>query len=255
MYMTLNESIALAMDCQTPEVVPYLPYILQDFTEIGSSAASIVSILQEYQVQPSHKVLDLGCGKGFVSVAIAQACGCQVLGVDGMKSFLDEATTGAQKLGLHNLRFLEADVRQPEHFSGPWDWIILGSIGPVLGTHYQTMEYCKKLLHPKGYLLLDDGYLKDPDAGITRDYVLSEIEKAGMRLDKEYVGDQVYDPGETEQQMTWIRNRCQELMVQYPIKAQLFQDYIDKQASEYEYLESLYVSSSMVICHADYLSE
>jgi cyclopropane fatty-acyl-phospholipid synthase-like methyltransferase len=249
--MTLNQSIALAMDCKTTEIVPYLPYILQDFTEIGSSAQSIVLILQEYDVQSSQRVLDLGCGKGYASVAVAQAFGCQVLGVDGMKAFVDHGTQRAQELGLGNLKFIEADIREPKNIPGAWDWIILGSIGPVIGNYCETLEYCKQLLAPNGKVLLDDGYLKDSYGQITRDYVVSQIELAEMRLDREYLGDQVYDPSETEQQMAWIRVRCQELKVQHPEKSQLFQDYIDTQVREYEFLESLYVSSSMVICRQE----
>ena len=38
---TLDESIARAMDCDELELVHYLPYILQDFIEMGSSAEDI----------------------------------------------------------------------------------------------------------------------------------------------------------------------------------------------------------------------
>jgi len=65
---TLEESIALAMDCKDTDLIPFLPYILQDFWELGSSAESIVQIiLENREAGRDLEVLDLGCGKGAVS--------------------------------------------------------------------------------------------------------------------------------------------------------------------------------------------
>lgn len=45
---TLEETIAQAMDCQDKSILPFLPYILQDFWEIGSSANSILKIVKAH---------------------------------------------------------------------------------------------------------------------------------------------------------------------------------------------------------------
>jgi len=52
---TLEESIATAMDAQDTAIVPFLPYILQDFWEIGTPAeASLLFYLEPNFMTPSN---------------------------------------------------------------------------------------------------------------------------------------------------------------------------------------------------------
>ena len=74
-YMkTIEESVLTAMDCTDSEILPYLPYILQDFWEIGSDPDVIIDLLKKHLSNTNNfKVLDLGCGKGAVSIIIAKS--------------------------------------------------------------------------------------------------------------------------------------------------------------------------------------
>ena len=66
---TLKESVVTAMDGTSVDIFPFLPYILQDFWEIGASPLVIAALIEKHTSHFSDlRVLDLGCGKGAVSV-------------------------------------------------------------------------------------------------------------------------------------------------------------------------------------------
>ena len=75
---SIEESVVTAMDGSDKELFPYLPYILQDIWEIDTDPATVIDILKaNFQDFADLKILDLGCGKGAVSVKVAAALGCK----------------------------------------------------------------------------------------------------------------------------------------------------------------------------------
>ncbi len=67
------------------------------------------ALLKFAEVQDGEAVLDVGCGCGVTSLAVAQQAGT-VLGVDFSAPMLAVAKQRARAAGLSNLRFLEADA-------------------------------------------------------------------------------------------------------------------------------------------------
>ena len=59
---TLEESVAAAMDCaQDTAIVPFLPYIFQDFWELGTPPKIVINLIQAYYKNCiGLNVLDLG---------------------------------------------------------------------------------------------------------------------------------------------------------------------------------------------------
>ena len=95
---SIEESIAQAMDCENTSIVSFLPYILQDFWEIGSSAESILSIVKENTKNCFDlNILDLGCGKEAVSIKLAIELKCTCLGIDAIQDFIDIANHKAKQ--------------------------------------------------------------------------------------------------------------------------------------------------------------
>ena len=124
---TLAESIARAMDCDDTGLVAFLPYILQDFFEIGSSAESILEIVRENTTNHRElKVLDLGCGKGAVLLKIAETLGCRCRGIDGIPEFVTEAARRAKEKGLKHCSFTAGDLREEIKYLEKQDVAILG---------------------------------------------------------------------------------------------------------------------------------
>ena len=246
----VDESIAMAMDCESTELVKYLPYILQDFYEIGSLAKSILKVVNEQNTKEYIDVIDLGCGKGAVLCAIAENINSQCIGIDAVKEFIDYANENVKKRGFKNCIFRTGDIRNKDLLSGQYDFIILGSIGPVYGNYRETMEFLKPYLKNDGMIILDDGYTeneKKHSIVIKKEDLLREIGDSGMEIVKEYIGTEVCDENEFEKQLINIRKRCNELKIQYPEKESIFSDYIKKQEKEYNCLKDDITCSTMVI--------
>ena len=94
---TLNESIVESLDGFQPELLPYLPYLLQDLWEIGADPSTMLSLIKQYMRQDKLNILDLGCGKGAVSIKIAQEINCKILGIDAMNEFIKSAQDYADR--------------------------------------------------------------------------------------------------------------------------------------------------------------
>ncbi len=252
MINTVQESIATAMDCEDVELVEYLPYILQDFHEIGSSAQSLARIVKENNTKEIAKIIDLGCGKGAVLIELAQHVKSECLGIDGIKEFIDYATEQASMRGITNCKFEVGDIRRIEKIQGKYDFIILGSIGPVYRDYYTTMESLKPILCDDGVIILDDGYIEESNdfthaLSGTKKMLIDQITTADMEIIKEYLGDEISDKSEYEKQYQDIKRRCHELMLKYPNKKELFEGYIRKQEKEYHNLEEEITGSTMLI--------
>ena len=87
-----------------PELLPYLPELLTDIWALGSSPVTVVEWLRSRQLPPeTTRVLDLGCGKGAVSINLARELGFHILGIDFFEPFLAEAMEKARELGVEKL--------------------------------------------------------------------------------------------------------------------------------------------------------
>lgn len=69
-------------------------------------------------IQQDDSVLDLFCGLGNFSLPIATQAG-QVVGVEGVSSMVEQASSNAKQAGLENLAFYQADLSQDFSLQ-PW---------------------------------------------------------------------------------------------------------------------------------------
>lgn len=252
---TIEESVVKALDGNQPEIFQYLPYILQDFWELGSDPNTIIQLVKKHtDARPGLQVLDLACGKGAVSIKLAEATGCNCLGIDALEPFICAA---AQKAAEHHVsylcRFETSDIRTRIHSLHGFDVIILGSIGPVFGDMLQTLNAIKSALNHSGIIIIADGYNADESSFshptlMKKTEVLKQISQAGMQL----VDETIYETDqETEalhrKEFTQLEKRCHELMQQHPDKQSLFAEYIENQRKEYEFIENDLICSAKVI--------
>ena len=69
--MTIDwQAVAATMDAE-PELIPFLPRLFVDLEDLGARADQVLEILRRSEFAADSKVLDLGCGKGAVAVALA----------------------------------------------------------------------------------------------------------------------------------------------------------------------------------------
>ena len=95
---TLEETIATAMDAQQDTaIIPFLPYIFQDFWELGTQPEIVINLIQRNCKNYSNlNVLDLGCGKGTTSIKLAVALKCNCYGIDGIPEFIEASKEKAK---------------------------------------------------------------------------------------------------------------------------------------------------------------
>jgi len=66
------QKLAQSLTADSADIIPFLPYLLQDLWELGSSGSEMADLLRRHvSITPGFTALDLGCGKGAVSVALA----------------------------------------------------------------------------------------------------------------------------------------------------------------------------------------
>ncbi|MDR0332013.1 MAG: class I SAM-dependent methyltransferase [Dysgonamonadaceae bacterium] len=247
---TLEESIAVAMDVQETAIVPFLSYILQDFWEIGTSPEIVINLVQKHcQDYSTLRVLDLGCGKGAVSVKLAATLNCNCLGIDGVSGFIETAKEKAREYNVEKLcQFETGDIREKIKELDKFDVIVLGAIGQVFGNYYETLITLMKHLAPEGIIIIDDAYIEDSStfqhpAILSRRELLMQIKQAKMELIDEYIGGETGASEEFEN----LKKRCEELIIKYPEKSALFENYIQIQADEYNVLENEVICLTMVV--------
>lgn len=251
---SIEETVVTAMDGSDIRLFPYLPYILQDLWEIGADPEVVVNLIGRHVPNRGGlKALDLGCGKGAVSVRVAQRLGYECYGIDAIPAFIEDARRKAREYGVEHLcTFETGDIREKVKSLSGYDIVILGAIGPVFGDYNTTLTTLSACVKASGLFVVDDGYIEDNSdyrhpMMTTRSRVVEQIDAAGMRLLEEYVTA----PGSIRDSDDYIfdklSRRCRELIRKYPEKERLFQDYIESQESENDILENKAVCSTMVI--------
>lgn len=251
---SLEQSISESLDSNQLEIYPYLNYILQDLWEMGSDPDILIDIIKKYYHSDQKiKVLDLACGKGAVSIKIAQELAFHCTGIDGEASFIETAKSKAKQFHVEHLcHFIQADIRTTIHQMDQYDLIILGSIGPILGNYTESLDILSDHLHDHGLIIIDEGYLahnNEPSSSpmITKNELILQVNESKMKLINEFI---IPSDDSTEEdydhELSSIIRRCEELKLQFPDKSNLFDQYICNQRSEYKNLMNNFVCSTMI---------
>lgn len=239
-----QEKLAASLTANTTELLEFLPYLLQDLWKLGSSPDDIIRLLAEHTgICEEWRVLDLACGKGAVSVKIAEAFGCEVKGIDIIPEFIAFAKQKAREYGVGTLcRFETGDVNKAVLQNQGFDCVIFGAAGDILGDPVETIEKLKQTVKEGGYIIIDEGYLTDKADNDSLRYqnyeyfTLAEwmdfFKKTGVKL----LGSLQPDPQEiktvNDSNNEALIARANELTQQYPEKQVLFQGYIQSQLDE-----------------------
>lgn len=238
----VEEKLAKSLTAESTELIPYLPYLLQDLWELGSSPKVIVDlILRHMQVPEKDKVLDLACGKGAVSVQIAKTLGCKVKGIDIIPEFIDFANKKAKEYCVKNLcEFKVGDINEEVKVENDYDIVILGAVGDVLGNPEETIRKLKSTVKNGGYIFIDDAYGNDDFDGRypTREKWLTFFQNTGVKLLDERFNEEDEIISINDEQQLFIVKRANELKEKHPDKAYLFDSYIKSQQAECDELEN-----------------
>lgn len=175
----VDRKLAKSLTANTPELIPYLPYLLMDLWELGSSPADMKTLIESYLPSPERlNVIDFGCGKGAVPIHLARTLGCHVKGIDLMPQFIEEAQLQADANEVSHLcEFVIDDIIQAVLIERNYDIAILDAIGDVLGTPAETIRMVRHVVKESGFLLINDAYKKE-------DVFAVESQRINMKSDK-----------------------------------------------------------------------
>lgn len=251
---SVEESVVIAMDGSDKELFPFLPYILQDIWEIGSDPEAIIKLIgKHFNRCDNLEILDLGCGKGAVSIKVAHHFNCKCYGIDAIAEFILYAQRKAVEYNVEHLcKFEIGDIRNKINELNVYDIIILGAIGPVFGNYFSTLSTLSKHLNDSGVIIIDDGYIEDNSnythpLMLKRQDLIHQISSAGMKL----IEDDIITSSSIKDSDDYIfdnlKKRCMELIDKHPDKKDLFENYIKEQEEENEVLENKVVCTTLVI--------
>ena len=180
-----------------PRLLPYIPRLLAGLWSLGVPPETVVKLLQDQDcAAEADTVLDLGCGKGAISITLARQFGFRVYGIDFFAPFIEEARERARDLGVSDIcRFETGDIKKTVRGSADYDMVMLIWMGSVLGSAGESVQQIRRLVRPQGYMVIGDGCLKgDAKADhpflyrfTSRDIMLKQLTMYGDVIQKEMV--------------------------------------------------------------------
>ncbi len=237
---SLEAKVVKSLDGEDNELYNFIPYLLQDLWEIGSSPEEIIDMVKRYIDHSDISVLDLGCGKGAVSVKLAKSIGCKVKGIDAVKNFIDYARNKAKEFGVTDIcQFEVGDIR--EYFGESYDLVIFGACGDVLGDLDATLAKLMEMVRSGGFVIIDDAFCeadKRIDGYLTHEEVISIFKKNKVELIQEDIISKEIQEDVNDINTQNIIQRAKELKKKFPDKSKIFDDYVRKQIDECKVLEN-----------------
>ena len=243
-----NQKIQVAKGFDaTPELVPFIPYLLQDLWALGSSPQLIIKILKSLNLPENSQVLDLACGKGAVACRIAGELGFKVVGIDLFKPFIEIAIKKSNELKVDKLCSFEVqDVKKAVTNFKDFDTVILASAESVLGKIENTIVSLRECVHRNGYIIYDGSYLvrdtkiDSPEYSVIKNY--DDTIKA-LTSQEDKIFQEVFVPAEdikkiNDEYTALIRKRAEELIKKFPQEEELLSGYVKKQEEECKIIES-----------------
>ncbi|MCK4578620.1 MAG: class I SAM-dependent methyltransferase [Candidatus Marinimicrobia bacterium] len=238
----------IAASFEAPEeLLPLIPELLEELWELGSSPRIIVDMLRLLELPSSAtRMLDLGCGKGAVSITLALELGFQVSGIDLFEPFIMDARRRAEESGVALLcQFRVGDMCDAVREGGDYDIVVYASVGGILGDFTEQVRYLRATVRPGGYLVIDDGYLTR-DRSTTRsgyrhyrphDETVRMLTVHGDILVREKMLSPEESRSINEGYLTSIRRRARNLTRRHPHLAGALREYVARQAQECEFLD------------------
>ena len=251
---TETEMIAYALEVD-PRLLPWIPELLADFHELGSNAASIVGVLKDLGLPASAQVVDLGCGKGAVTVAIAKAFGCQVEGIELFAPFIDSCRQRATAAGVQRLcRFHHADILTLAGRTEPADVAVYAALGDVLGPLEESIGVIRCFVRRGGLILICDGYVQQDgtsDFPGFEDCRSPEDTRRRLTSHGDALRREVVESNDLSatyaQEVAQIRKRARALAVRHPeLEADLTR-YVEHQRQAYAYMVANFVPAIWVL--------
>lgn len=251
-----KEKIATSMETNL-EVFPYIDDLLIDLWDLGSFPRLYLEWFDELNIQPGIKVLDLGCGKGAVAIQIAEKFKVKMTGIDLHEPFLQFAEQKAKQFGVtHLCEFRKADITKAVSQLKDFDITFLNSIGAIWNNDIaDTIWNLRNTVKTGGYIIYDDGYVKDGETVGESHYAymtdkkstLNMLTRFGDRIIKEKIFSREEIKKQNQTYLAAIEKRGKEIIDQNPDVSRQINDYIEIQRKESATLENKIINATWLI--------
>lgn len=133
-------------------------YLLQEIKETGAAWKTLME--QYLEDRPKGKILDVGCGTGFISFLLAQA-GFEVIAIDNNPAILKEAEKISDESGLSNrIKFMLLDAESTAFTDNTFDVVISRHAFWLFTDPEKVYRQWYRILKPGGRMLnLDANWL------------------------------------------------------------------------------------------------
>ena len=115
------------------------------------------ALLEQLEIGPQTRVLDLGCGIGGPARVMAERFGCHVTGIDLTREFVACAAEMTRRVGLHSLvDFRHGSVLDLPFDDDSFDVATLFHVGMNIADKDRLMTEAARVLRPGGTLAVFD---------------------------------------------------------------------------------------------------
>ncbi|MEM7204628.1 MAG: class I SAM-dependent methyltransferase [Planctomycetota bacterium] len=150
-------------------------WLMRETREVEENGARLREWLA---IEPGQAVCDLGCGNGYHTLPLAEAVGAngQIYAVDLQPQMLNLLRQRAEPRGLANLRFVEAEVWDPNLPAASCDVVLMVDVYHELSHPVRVMTHVRRALKPGGRVVLVEFRAEDPDVPIKPEHMMSKAQ-------------------------------------------------------------------------------
>lgn len=228
----------------TPELLPFIAFLLGDLPSLSGAVDNVCELLEHARLPPGASVLDLGCGRGDIALAVSRTFEARVTGIDAFAPFIARADERARASALDDrCRFVTGDLRSALPPERAFDAVLLIAVGPVLGGPRLTVAELREWVRDDGVMIIDDAYrASDSPPGDAPDgYMSLESTERALTAHGDRIEARRERPASVNdldaRALAWIRWRASALAAERPELADTLTAYVERQVRETILLE------------------
>ncbi|MBN2012497.1 methyltransferase domain-containing protein [candidate division KSB1 bacterium] len=230
------------------EFIPYLAELFADFGELGTDPGIICQWMKAICTEsPIRKVLDLGCGKGAVSIPLAVELGVDVYGVDAYRPFVESARIEAAKLNVaHRCCYELGNIYDVVKVATDYDLVMYLAVGNVLGSLSEIVAQIRQTVRDGGYMLIDDGFRTSESTiqfphheyYVPYEETIQQLTSCGDKIVREQVYSLPYTRAMNDRYNTWLHKRAAILRQQHREFNHVLDQLLERERQECKILET-----------------